>query len=172
MKNGFCKRDGYPSPFFFLCIIESSCGGVKEGIWLLDCTVIKKATQSCIPACFKRKKHFCFDCIEIIVWYLFQPKIKKKLIFRSCQDIEEWFWLLLLLQSRMRTQSTTTCSQSLEGICVSYLCTTPSPLLCFGWTAEIVCFPSKAVVTAAWGQPALRKQNINYAGRKPVFKKP
>lgn len=33
-------------------------------------------------------------------------------------------------------------------------------------TAERVWFPSKAIVTAPWGQPALRKQNIKYAVQK------
>lgn len=64
---------------------------------------------------------------------------------------------------QMRTQSTTTCSRGLEGICVLPLYNFLSLAILWMKTAEIFWFPSKAVASAAWGQPALRKQNINYA---------
>lgn len=104
--------------------------------------------------------NFWFDFMEIIVWDLFPMKIKKK-----NQKFSRYRRVILIIVIaaviHMRTQSTTTCSWGPEGICVTYFCTIPSPLLCFGWKLLKVWFLSKATVTAPWGQPALRKQNIN-----------
>lgn len=50
---GFWMTDGNSSPCSFLCITEWD----GEEIWPLDSSVLKKASQACIPACFNGKKN-------------------------------------------------------------------------------------------------------------------